>query len=104
MTTEEEIAHQRLSVLQLAEALRNRREAFRRRGVSRTQFYKQRRRFGARGLARLKDLPPTHRRHPLTTPPEAEEHIIDLNSDCGTFWWHLWYTLRGTYGAHRGSS
>jgi len=79
MSTEEEIA-QRLSLLQLAETLGNVSEACRRRRVSRTQFYEYRRRFQARGLEGLKDLPPVHKSHPLTTPPEVEERIIALSS------------------------
>lgn len=39
MTAEDKLAHQRLSVLELAERLGNVREACRQRGVSRTQFY-----------------------------------------------------------------
>lgn len=43
MTSEEKLAKQRLSVLQLAEALNNVSEACRRRSVSRTQFYEYKR-------------------------------------------------------------
>ncbi|MHC1579017.1 MAG: IS481 family transposase, partial [Dehalococcoidia bacterium] len=39
MTAEEKLARQRLSVLELAQALGNVSEACRRRGISRTQFY-----------------------------------------------------------------
>ena len=69
MTAKEELVRQRLNLLQLAEALGNVSEACRRRGISRTQFYEYRRRFRAHGLEGLKDLPPIHKSHPLTTPP-----------------------------------
>jgi ACT domain-containing protein len=45
MKAEEKLAHQRLSVLELGEALGNVSEACRRRGISRTQFYEYKRRF-----------------------------------------------------------
>ena len=79
MTAEEQLVRQRLNLLQLAEALGNVSEVCRRRGISRTQFYEYRRRFQAHGLAGLKDLPPIHKSHPLTTPPEVEERVIALS-------------------------
>ena len=48
------VARQRLSVLQLAEALGNAGEACRRRGMDRTSFFEWRRRFQAHGLEGLK--------------------------------------------------
>jgi len=45
MTAEEKLAHQRLSVLELAQTLGNVSEACRQRGMSRTQFYEYKRRF-----------------------------------------------------------
>jgi len=65
------LAKHRLSALQLAEALGNVSEACRRRGISQTQFYEYKRRFQAHGLEGLKDLPPIHKFHPQTTPPEV---------------------------------
>jgi transposase InsO family protein len=76
MTAEEKLAHQRLSVLQLAEALGNVSEACRRRELSRSQFYEYKRRFQIHGLEGLKDLPPVHHSHPWTTPPETVERIL----------------------------
>ena len=73
------LAKQRLSVLQLAEALGNVSEACRRRGMSRTQFYEYKRRFQTHGLEGLKDLPPIHKSHPQTTPPEVVEKILELS-------------------------
>ena len=79
MTTEEKLAKQRLSVLQLAEAWNKVSEACRQRGVSRTQFYEYKRRFQTHGMAGLKDLPPIHHSHPWTTPPETVERILAMS-------------------------
>ncbi|HEB76848.1 MAG TPA: transposase, partial [Nitrospirae bacterium] len=76
---ENKLAKQRLSALQLAEALGNVTEACRRRGISRTQFYEYKRRFQTHGLEGLKDLPPVHKSHPQTTPPEVVEKILALS-------------------------
>src|SRR5512136_2480527 len=78
-TAEVKLAKQRLSALQLAEALGNVAEACRRRGISRTQFYEYKRRFQTHGLEGLKDLPPIHHSHPLTTPPAVEQRILALS-------------------------
>ena len=79
MTAEEKVARHKLSVLELAEALGNVSEACRQRGVSRTQFYEYKRRFQTHGLEGLRDLPPIHKSHPMTTPPEVVERILDLS-------------------------
>jgi transposase InsO family protein len=79
MNPQERIARHRLSVLELAEALQNVRAACRRRGMTRTQFYDYQRRFELQGLDGLKDLPPIHKRHPQTTPPETVERIVALS-------------------------
>jgi len=71
MNAEDKLARHRLSVLELAERLGNVREACRQRGVSRTQFYECKRRFQTHGIEGLKDLPPIHKTHPQTTPPEV---------------------------------
>ena len=78
-SAEIKLAKQRLSALQLAEALGNVSEACRRRGISRTQFYEYKRRFQTHGLEGLKDLPPIHKSHPQTTPPEIVEKILELS-------------------------
>ena len=72
------IAEQRLSVLDLARELGNVAEACRRRGMDRTSFYEWKRRFQAYGFEGLKDLPPIHKSHPQTTPPEVVEKIKAL--------------------------
>lgn len=72
------LAHQRLSVLQLAEALGSVSEACRRMGMDRTSFYEWKRRFQTHGLAGLKDLPPIHKSHPHTTPEETVQKILEV--------------------------
>jgi transposase InsO family protein len=79
MDPKEKVARQRLSVLQLAEALNNVSEACRQRGMTRTQFYEYKRRFQTHGLEGLKDLPPIHKTHPHTTPKETVDKIIELS-------------------------
>jgi hypothetical protein len=75
MKAEQKLARQRLSVLELAEALGNVSEACRRRGISRTQFYEYKRRFQTHGMEGLKDLPPVHKSHPATTPEDVQQRI-----------------------------
>lgn len=75
----EKLARQRLSVLELALTLGSVSAACRQRGVSRTQFYEYKRRFQEQGIAGLKDLPPIHKTHPQTTPPETVERILSLS-------------------------
>lgn len=76
-TAEKKIMHHRLSALQLAEALGNVSEVCRRRGISRTQFYEYKKRFQTHGIEGLKDLPPIHKSHPQTTPPEVVAKLLD---------------------------
>lgn len=79
MNAEEKVIRQRLSVLELAQLLGNVSEACRQRGVSRTQFYEYKHRFAKLGIDGLKDLPPIHHSHPLTTPPEVEAEVLALS-------------------------
>ncbi len=74
------VAEHRLSVLELARELGNVAEACRRRGMDRTSFYEWKRRFQTHGFEGLKDLPPIHKSHPQTTPPETVEKIKALGS------------------------
>ena len=76
---EKKLVRFRLSVLQLAEALGNVSEACRRRGISRSRFYEYKRRFQTHGLEGLVDLPPVHKTHPMTTPPETVDKILALS-------------------------
>jgi transposase len=78
-TAEKKVVRQRLSALQVAEALGNVSEVCRRRGISRSSFYEYKRRFQTHGLEGLKDLPPIHKSHPQTTPPEIVEKILELS-------------------------
>lgn len=79
--SEKKLARKRLSALELAQALGNVSEACRRRGISRSQFYEYKRRFQTHGLEGLVDLPPIHKSHPQTTPPEVVERILALSAD-----------------------
>jgi transposase InsO family protein len=81
MTTasETKIVRHRLSALQLAEALGNVSIACKKKGISRTQFYEYKRRFQTHGIEGLKDLPPIHKTHPQTTPPDIVDQIIDMS-------------------------
>lgn len=81
MNADEKLARQRVSVLELAVALGNVSEACRRRGMTRTQFYEYKRRFQTHGMAGLKDLPPIHKTHPMTTPPETVERLLARSLD-----------------------
>ena len=78
MDTKSKETKKRLAVLKLAETLGNVSEACRRYGIKRTQFYKFKRRFQAKGVEGLKNLPPIPKSHPLTTPPSQIEQILDL--------------------------
>jgi transposase InsO family protein len=73
------LAHKRLTVLQLAESLGNVSEACRRGGLDRTSFYEYKRRFQTHGIEGLKDLPPIHKTHPQTTPPEVVAKVLALS-------------------------
>jgi transposase InsO family protein len=79
MTADEKIARHRLSVLELAKTLGNVSEACRQRDMTRTQFYEYKRRFQTHGLAGLKDLPPIHKTHPFTTPPDVVDRLLAVS-------------------------
>lgn len=81
----QKIARQRLSVLQLADELGSVAHACRRAKMDRTSFYEWKRRFQLYGLAGLKDLPPVHRTHPQTTPPEVVAHLLTLSAQHPTW-------------------
>ena len=53
-------------------------EACRQRGMDRTSFYEWKRGFQTQGFEGLKDLPPIHKSHPQTTPPETVEKTRTL--------------------------
>ncbi len=76
MTAERKIAQNRLSLLQLADRLRNVSEACRRRGISRSQFYEYKRAFQERGFEGLTDRPPILKTFPNETPCDVKEKII----------------------------
>lgn len=78
-TSEKKKALARLRVLELAEKLGNVSEACRQRGMSRPQFYEYKRRLQIYGLDGLVELPPIHKTHPQTTPPEVVEKIYEYS-------------------------
>lgn len=79
MTAKKKLAQTRLSLLQLAERLRNVSEACRRRGICRSQFYEYKRAFQEKGLDGLLDRPPIPKSFPQETPAEVRERVIGLS-------------------------
>jgi transposase InsO family protein len=79
MTAEKKLAQKRLTLLQVAEKLRNVSEACRRHGVSRSQFHEYKRSFQERGLEGLIDRPPIPKTFPNETPTEIRRKVIDLS-------------------------
>lgn len=75
--SETKLAHRRLQLLEFGEALGNISEACRKMGISRSQFYVYKQRYQEQGIEGLKDLPPIHKSHPQTTPPEVVEQVIE---------------------------
>lgn len=79
MTAKKKIAQRRLSLLQVAEKLRNVSEACRRRGISRSQFYEYKRAFQERGFDGLIDRPPVPKSFPNETPADVKDKVIRLS-------------------------
>jgi len=79
MTAEKKLAQKRLTLLQLAEKLRNVSEACRRHGVSRSQFYEYKRSFQEKGFEGLIDQPPIPKTFANETPPKVKKKVIDLS-------------------------
>jgi transposase InsO family protein len=75
MTAEKKIAQKRLTLLQVAERIRNVSEACRRHSISRSQFYEYKRAFQERGFDGLMDRPPI----PKSFPNETPEKVIALS-------------------------
>ena len=90
MTAKEKVAHRKLSMLQLAEKLRNVSEACKIMGYSRQQFYEIKRSFQEHGFDGLIDKPPIPGSVPTKTPPKLEKKVIDMSIE------HLiWSTFSG---------
>jgi transposase InsO family protein len=68
-----------MTLLQLAERLRNVSEACRRRGISRSQFYEYKRAFQEHGLQGLVDQPPIPKTFPNETPSDIKEKVIVMS-------------------------
>lgn len=80
MTTEEKVARRKLSLLDLAQELRNVSRACKVMGYSRQQFYEIRRNYQTYGAAGLLDkLPGCKGPHPNRVAPEIEETILDYS-------------------------
>jgi transposase InsO family protein len=79
MTAEAKIAQGKITLLQLAERLRNVSEACRRRSVSRSQFYEYKRAFQEQGFEGLMDRPPVPRSFPAQKPQEVVEKVVALS-------------------------
>lgn len=79
MNAEKKIAQKRLTLLQVAERLRNVSAACRRHSVSRSQFYEYKRAFQERGFEGLLDRPPIPKSFPNETAPETREKIISFS-------------------------
>jgi len=79
MTAEKKLAQKRLTLLQLAERLRNVSESCRRHSISRSQFYEYKRAFQGKGFEGLLDRPPVPKGFPNETPSEARENVIALS-------------------------
>jgi transposase-like protein len=76
MTAVKKIAQKRLTLLQLAERIRNVSEACRHHGISRSQFYEYKRAFQEQGFDGLVDRPPIPKSSPNETPPACREKIL----------------------------
>jgi transposase-like protein len=76
MTAEKKIAQKRLTLLQVAERIRNVSEACRRHSISRSQFYEYKRAFQERGFDGLMDRPPIPKNFPNETAADVKEKII----------------------------
>ena len=79
MIAEKKIAQKRLTLLQVAERIRNVSEACRRHSISRSQFYEYKRAFQKRGFDGLMDRPPIPKSFPNETPADVREKIIALS-------------------------
>lgn len=73
------IVQQRLGVLRLGALLKNVSEACRRMGIHRSQYYTFKRRLEQFGMPGLKDRPPVHKSHPLTTPQDVSDAILEIS-------------------------
>lgn len=81
MTAEIKLAQVKLTLLQLAEKLKNVSEACRRKGMSRSQFYEYKRAFQEHGFEGLVDQLPIPRVFPNATPAEIKERILAISME-----------------------
>jgi hypothetical protein len=96
MAADQELAHKRLTLLQLAEKLGNVSEACRMHKVSRSQFYEYKCTFQTHGIDGLADTPPIPASHPkqcigdvhcyATVPKSAQDTISRRRIRCYPQW------------------
>ena len=79
------VLNYKLSILELSQTSINVSKACRKRVISKTRFYEYKRRFQTQDLEELKNLPPIHKNHSFTTPPEIVEEIIVLSFEHSTW-------------------
>jgi transposase InsO family protein len=79
MTAEHKIAQGRLTLLQLAEKLKNVSEACRRRGITRSRFYEYKRAFQEFGFEGLIDSLPIRKTFPNATAQEIKDRVITFS-------------------------
>lgn len=75
----DDLALKRKEILELSDRLGNVSEACRRSGITRGSYYEYRRRFREHGLAGLRNRPPRHKTHPMTTPKAIEERLVETS-------------------------
>jgi hypothetical protein len=78
MTAGKKVAQKRLTLLQVAERIRNVSEACRRHSIFRRQFYEYKLAFQERGFGGLIDRPPIPKSFPNETQPEIKK-IMSLS-------------------------
>jgi transposase InsO family protein len=81
MTAEIKIAQGKLTLLQLAEKLKNISEACRRKQISRSQFYEYKRAFQEQGFQGLIDHLPIPKVFPNATPHQIKERILAVSME-----------------------
>jgi hypothetical protein len=81
MTAEIKIAQGKLTLLQLAEKLKNISEACRRKQISRSQFYEYKQAFQEQGFQGLIDHLPIPKVFPNATPHQIKERILAISKE-----------------------
>ena len=85
MTAEKKIAHRKLSLLELAEKMKNVSEACRLMGYSRSQFYEIKKSFQLYGFDGLIDRPPIPKTFPTKIAAEIEDRVLEISAQNPAF-------------------